>query len=117
MLGCIAAGDATAKTFDGVWGRFTGAVHNALDLRSGDITNIRVGTGPVFSPVFEGAKEYKVLPAPVISLRYRDVLTVDNNSVNFTAFDHVIDLGEGIGRTKLRAGPIVNFDLGRSEHA
>src|SRR3954470_22179552 len=104
-IACTFASTADAKAFDGVWGRFTGAIHNSLDLRSGDVTNIRLGGGPVFSAAFEGAKDYNVLPLPVISLRYRDVLSIDNNNIDFTAFDQVIDLGEGIGLTKFSAGP------------
>jgi outer membrane protein len=52
----------------------------------------------------------------VISLHYRDVLRVDNNEVDFTAFDHVFDLGNGDeGAERLSIGPTIDLDFGRSE--
>ena len=90
------------------------ALRNVLDLRPTDTTDWRLGVGPLISPAFEGSRDYKIRPAPVISVRYRDVLTVDNNEIDFTAFDHVIDFGD-VGQGKFEIGPAVNLDFGRHE--
>ncbi|TAL04207.1 MAG: MipA/OmpV family protein [Rhodospirillaceae bacterium] len=89
------------------------ALHNILDLRPSDTTDWRLGVGPVINPKFEGSRAYTIQPAPMISVRYRDVLKVDNNQIDFTAFDQVFDLGEGVGKLKLDAGPVMNLDFGR----
>ncbi len=105
-----------AQTFDRTLGSFSSAIQNTLNLRPGDITNLSLGVGPGLSPAFEGSKEYNWHAVPVVSLKYRDVLTVNNNDVDFTAFDKVIDLSEELGSSKLDLGPSVNFDFGRSEN-
>jgi len=107
---------AQAQNFKNTAANVADAIHNILDLRPSDTSNWRLGVGPTINPEFEGGKNYTIKPAPVVSLRYRDVLRVDNNQVDFTAFDEVFDMGEDIGRVKFDAGPVVNLDFGRNEH-
>ena len=102
---------AQAQTFTRVFDDLGDAIKNTLTLRPQDVTNISLGVGPAVTPRFEGSREYQIRPVPVFSLRYRDVLRVTNNDIDFTAFDKV--LGEDGG--KLELGPTVNFDFGRSE--
>src|SRR6185369_17760216 len=104
-----------AQKFDRAIGSFSGAIANTLDLRPQDVTNLRLGLGPGYSPAFEGSRDYKLHAVPVVSLQYRDVLRVNNNDVDFTAFDHVLDLGEDVGAAHLEIGPSVSLDFGRSE--
>lgn len=102
---------AQAQSFTRVFDDLGDAIKNTLTLRPQDVTNLSVGVGPAVTPRFEGSREYQIRPVPVFSLRYRDVLRVTNNDIDFTAFDKV--LGEDGG--KLELGPTVNFDFGRSE--
>jgi outer membrane scaffolding protein for murein synthesis (MipA/OmpV family) len=106
---------ANAGTFRRISTNVADALHNVLDLRPSDTTDWRLGVGPTINPDFEGSKDYRIEPAPVISLRYRDVLKVDNNEVDFTAFDQVLDLGDTVGRTRFSTGPVMNLDFGRHE--
>src|SRR5436190_23185716 len=85
------ANAALAQTFNRSISNLTDAIQNTLDLRPSDVTNMRLGLGPGITPAFEGSREYRVNPVPLISLRYRDVLKVDNNEIDFTAFDQVFD--------------------------
>lgn len=106
---------AAAVTFRRASSNVADAFHNILNLRPSDTSNWRLGVGPTINPEFEGGKAYRIEPAPVISLRYRDVLRVDNNQVDFTAFDQVFDLGEDVGHGRFSAGPVLNLDFGRHE--
>ncbi len=107
--------DAEAGTFDRAVGGFSDAIANSLDLRPSDVSSVRLGIGPGYSPAFEGSRDYKWHAVPVISLQYRDVLKVNNNDIDFTAFDQVFELGEDMGSSKLEFGPSVDLDFGRSE--
>ena len=109
----LAAAPAGAQEVSHVFDDVADAVKNTLTLRPQDVTNISIGVGPAVAPRFEGSREYWVRPIPVFSLRYRDVLKVTNNDIDFTAFDKV--LGEDAG--KLEFGPTVNLDFGRNEDA
>jgi outer membrane protein len=105
-------GPAQAQSFTRVFDDLGDAIKNTLTLRPQDVTNISLGVGPAVTPRFEGSREYQIRPVPVFSLRYRDVLRVTNNDIDFTAFDKA--LGEDGG--KLELGPTLNFDFGRSEN-
>ena len=118
LAGAALARPANAQTFgsfDRMFTSFSDALKNTLDLQPSDVTNLRLGVGPGFNPDFEGARTYSVHPVPVISLHYRDVLTVDNNHVDFTAFNQVLDLGDEDENKNINFGPQVNFDFGRPE--
>lgn len=109
-------GGAHAQKLDRAVSGFSEAIANTLNLRPSDVTNIRLGLGPGYSPAFEGSRDYKLHAVPVVSLQYRDVLRVNNNDVDFTAFDQIFDLGESVGKARLEVGPTVSLDFGRSEH-
>lgn len=111
----VVAGSAHAQQFDRAVSAFSDAIANTLNLQPSDVSNMRLGLGPGFSPAFEGSRDYKLHAVPVISLKYRDVLRVNNNDVDFTAFDQVFDLGEDVGKARLEVGPTVSLDFGRSE--
>ena len=75
------------------------------------VKNVRIGLGPSYGPRFLGDKGGSVGIAPVVSLRYRNLVSVDNNSVR------VNFLGNW-GRdasSPWSAGPAVKLDFGRSE--
>jgi outer membrane scaffolding protein for murein synthesis (MipA/OmpV family) len=66
-----------------------------------------VGGGVDFQPLYEGSGRYRILPAPVFDIRYRDI-----------AF---LSTGEGLGVNLLRgktyrAGIAISYNLGRSQH-
>ena len=75
------------------------------------VKNVRLGLGPSYGPRFLGDKGGSVGVAPVVSLRYLNLVAVDNNSVR------VNFLGNW-GRdasTPWSAGPAVKLDFGRGE--
>ena len=102
---------AQAQSLTRVFDDLGSAVKNTLTLRPQDVTNISLGVGPAVTPRFEGSREYQIRPVPVFSLRYRDVLRVTNNDIDFTAFDKVFEDSGGT----ISIGPSINFDFGRSE--
>lgn len=114
FLATLSAASANAQVLSRSVNELGSALRNVFDLRPTDTTDWRLGVGPVASPAFEGSRDYKIRPAPVISVRYRDVLTVDNNEVDFTAFNQVVDFGD-VGQGKFEIGPSVNLDFGRHE--
>lgn len=105
---------ATAGTFDRTLGGLSDAIENTLNLNPRDVTDLKLGVGPSYNPAFEGSRDYKWHAVPVISLQYRDVLRVNNNDIDFTAFNQVFNFGDG-ATSKLEMGPSVNLDFGRSE--
>ena len=110
----IAAAPASAGTFDRTMGGLSDAIENTLNLNPRDVTDLKIGVGPSFNPVFEGSRDTKWHAVPLISLQYRDVLKVTNNDIDFTAFNQVFDFDDG-GKSKLEIGPSVNLDFGRSQ--
>jgi outer membrane scaffolding protein for murein synthesis (MipA/OmpV family) len=67
---------------------------------------ITLGLGGAFMPVYEGSRHYRILPAPAIDIRYKDI-----------AF---LSLGDGLGVNVFRGetyrvGVAVGYDFGRDE--
>lgn len=114
FLFIISVTTAHAETFDRTLGSLSDAIQNTLNLNPRDVTDLKIGVGPSFNPVFEGSRDTKWHAVPLISLQYRDVLKVTNNDIDFTAFNQVFDFNDG-GKSKLEIGPSVNLDFGRSE--
>jgi outer membrane scaffolding protein for murein synthesis (MipA/OmpV family) len=106
---------AAAQVLDRTLGGVGDAIHNIFNLRPSDTTNWRLGVGPYVAPAFEGSKDYKVRPGPVVSVTVPKVMRVDNNDIDFIAFDRVFDFGGEEGGGRFEAGPVVNLDFGRSE--
>lgn len=116
IVAAAAPPPARAGTFDRTLGGLSAAIENTLNLNPRDVTDLKIGVGPSYNPAFEGSRDYKWHAVPVISLQYRDVLKVNNNEVDFTAFNQVFNFGEG-AISKLEIGPSVSLDFGRSESA
>jgi outer membrane protein len=94
----------------------TDTLQSAIDLLPQDITNIRLGLGPSIAPRYEGDNNHKVSVIPVISLRYKDLVEVNNNEVRLIAFNRMFNAQSGDNRSgNLRIGPTVSFDFGRDE--
>ena len=66
---------------DQVFTETTGTFTDVLGTFMPGVTNIRIGLGPVIGTKYEGDGSYKAAVAPVISLRYRDIVEVDNNNI------------------------------------
>ena len=108
---CLAASQAQAQSIDGLLSNVTDTLSDVTDVLIPGITNIRVGIGPVFSPAYEGSDDYNIKAAPLISLRYRDLVQVDNNQIRVNVFG-----SDSLFRSEnFRAGPLVNIDFGRDE--
>lgn len=94
----------------------TDTLQAAIDLLPQEITNIRLGLGPSFSPRYEGDDKLKFSILPAISLRYEDLVEVNNNEVRLIAFNRLFNADTGDdARGNLRIGPTVSIDFGRDE--
>ncbi|MBY0510433.1 MAG: MipA/OmpV family protein [Rhodospirillaceae bacterium] len=105
-----------AQSFERAATGLTDTLQNAVDLLPEGVNNIRLGLGPAIGTDYEGSDHYKVDPVPVVSLRYRDLIEVDNNEVKLIALKRLLQASAGTGGgTNLRAGPLVSFNFGRGE--
>jgi outer membrane protein len=72
--------------------------------------------GPSLTPHYEGDDKYKFSVIPAISLRYQDLVEVNNNEVRIIAFNRLFNADAGkMGGGSLRIGPTVSVDFGRDE--
>lgn len=113
LTAIVASQPAHARVLQRTLSGIGDSIHNILMLRPRDTLDWRLGVGPYVAPVFEGSKDYTIKPAPVISVTIPKVMRVDDNNIDFIAFDQVIEVGDSTG--KFEAGPAVNFDFGRGE--
>ncbi len=103
---------AQAQTIDGLLSNVTDTISDVTDVMLPGVTNVRIGVGPVLTPAYEGSNDYKIKAAPLISLRYRDLIQIDNNRIRVNVF----------GRDSLfqsenfKAGPLARIDFGRDEN-
>ncbi len=119
-LAAMPLSGAQAQNLDrlttGLTDGLTDTLQSAIDLLPEDVTNIRLGLGPVVGPTYEGSNDYKVNPVPAVSLRYRNLLEVDNNEVKLIAFNRLFGAGTStVGGGVLKAGPLVSINFGRKE--
>jgi outer membrane scaffolding protein for murein synthesis (MipA/OmpV family) len=75
-----------------------------------DVTNIRIGFGPVYSPDYEGSDDYKVRFRPLVSFRYRNLIHVDNNHLRIN-----LSIKDGGDDWHFNAGPLLKVDFGRNK--
>lgn len=94
----------------------TDTLQIAVDLLPQGVTNVRLGAGPIIRPTYEGSNESNIRPIPVISLRYKNIVEVDNNEIKVTAFNRLFSAATGQGTgSNLRVGPLVSINFGRNE--
>jgi outer membrane scaffolding protein for murein synthesis (MipA/OmpV family) len=112
----LLAKPAQSQSFDNLTEGLTDALQTAIDLLPPDVTNVRLGLGPVISPDYEGSDDYDIDPVPAVSLRYGNFLEVDNNEVKLTAFNRLLRADANMGGgSSLRAGPLIRIDFGRDQ--
>jgi len=97
---------------DNVFSGTSDMVTDVMDTLMPGVTNVRLGIGPAVSPEFEGSKHYQVNALPLISLRYKDLLQVDNNQIRVNVFGQK---GAMVKSENFRAGPMVKIDFGRKD--
>lgn len=119
LMGALfAATPASAQSVNNFATGMTDTLQAAIDLLPQEITNIRLGVGPSIAPHYEGDDEYKTSVIPAVSLRYQDLVEVNNNEVRIIAFNRLFasggNLNTGTGGN-LRIGPTVSIDFGRDE--
>ncbi len=106
---------AAAQNLDRMANALTDTLQTAVDLLPSNVTNVRLGLGPVISPDYEGSNDYNVSPVPAVSLRYGNFLEVDNNEVKLTAFRRLFTTSTNTGNgSNLRVGPLISINFGRS---
>ena len=111
-----AAAPAKAQNVNDFATGMTDTLQAAIDLLPQDITNIRLGLGPSMTPHYEGDDKYKFSVIPAISLRYQNLVEVNNNEVRVIAFNRLFNSDAGNDVTgNLRIGPTVSVDFGRDE--
>lgn len=107
---------AHAQNFNDFATGMTDTLQMAIDMLPQEITNVRLGLGPSLTPHYEGDDKYKFSVLPAISLRYQDLVEVNNNEVRLIALNRLFNADAGkMGAGNLRIGPTVSVDFGRAE--
>jgi outer membrane protein len=107
----LSASLAEAQSINSLLTNVTDTISDLTDIMLPGVTNIRIGLGPVVTPAYEGSNDYKVRAAPLISLRYRDIVQVDNNNIRVNALGR----DSFFQSDNFKAGPLVRLDFGRDE--
>lgn len=117
LLGAqFASAPARAQSFNDFATSMTDTLQAAIDMLPQDITNIRLGLGPSIAPYYEGDNRYEISVIPAVSLRWRDLVEVNNNEVRLVAFNKLFNAERGnVGGGNLRFGPTVSVDFGREQ--
>lgn len=116
LMGALCAEPAHAQTFSEFATGMTDSLQYAIDLLPQDVTNVGLGLGPSISPHYQGDDEYNISVIPAISLRYRDLIEVNNNEVRVIALNRLFNEDAGkVAGGNLRIGPTVSIDFGRKE--
>lgn len=108
---------AQAQSFERMATGITDTLQTAIGFLPEDVTNIRLGIGPSLAPEYEGSKHHDIHAVPVISLRWKNLVEVDNNEVKVTAFRRLTQSTDTGGGGNLRVGPLVSINFGRGEDA
>src|SRR5689334_13295066 len=99
---CANVSAARADNVERMATSLTDTLQSAIDLLPEDVTNIRIGLGPAYYPAYEGSDDYKIRPVPVISLRYKNLIEVDNSEIKVTAFNRLLSSGSKSGGGQLK---------------
>jgi outer membrane protein len=108
-LACATPARADVFSFDHTLDNILGRAMELMPLQG--VKNVRLGLGPSYDPRFLGDKGGSVGLAPVVSLRYRNLIAVDNNSVRVNFLGN---WGKD-ATSPWSAGPAVKIDFGRGE--
>ena len=112
----IAASPARAQSIERLTTSLTDTLQSAIDLLPEGVTNVRLGIGPGVYSQYDGSSRYDVHPVPVVSLRYKNLIEVDNNEIKLTALSRVFQRSANVGGgNSLRFGPLVSINFGRDE--
>ncbi len=114
LAAALSAAPASAQNFDRISTSLTDTLQTAVDMLPEGVTNVRLGLGPVIAPDYEGSNNYNIDAVPAISLRYRNLIEVDNNEVKVIAFRRLLTSGTDASGGSIRVGPLVRIDFGRS---
>jgi outer membrane protein len=108
---CLGMNQAQAQVSTDIIDNVTDSIGDITDILFPGISNIRLGLGPAISPRYEGSERYKIKATPLISLRYKDLVTVDNNNVRVNMFG----LNSSVKSSRFKAGPEFRIARGRKE--
>lgn len=75
------------------------------------VTDLRLGVGPALIPKYEGDNNTRLIAAPVLSARYKDIIALDGTQVRV----NLLDLRQSPAPHPLSAGPMMKLDFGRQE--
>ena len=113
-LAALPLSGAHAQSIERVATGLTDTLQTAIDLLPSDVTNVRLGVGPVMGTDYEGSNHYKIRAVPVVSLRYRNLVEIDNNEVKLIAFSS-LNPGANVGGDSIKLGPLISINFGRGE--
>lgn len=71
--------------------------------------SIRLGAGALYAPDYEGSNNYKIVPAPLVMVSYRDLIFLRGPMLGANAFTWKGPVD------KLQVGPLVRYRFGRNE--
>jgi len=108
----LAAGPAQAGMFDNINNTLDSLYSQALDFVPEGVYGLRIGVGPAVDPKFRGDSELDVSAAPLISLRYKNLIAVDNSSVRVNILGN---WGDMVKDSAWALGPVIRIDWGRGE--
>jgi outer membrane scaffolding protein for murein synthesis (MipA/OmpV family) len=103
---------AEAAMLDKVNNTLDSLYSQALDFVPEGVYGVRLGFGPAVEPKFRGDSKLDIYPAPLISLRYKNLLAVDNNTLRINVLGN---WGKVAGDSHWSLGPVVRIDGGRDE--
>jgi len=102
---------AQAIDFDNLLSTVADTLTDISDTVLSDISNVRIGIGPVISPDYDGSKDYQISIRPLLTFRYRDLLQLDNNRLRF----YVVGSDAIYPSERFKAGPLIKIGSSRSE--
>jgi outer membrane protein len=107
-----AATPARAGMFDNINNTLDNLYSEALDFVPEGVYGVRLGLGPAMDPRFRGDSEVNVSAAPLVSLRYKNLVAVDNSQVRINFLG---TWGDVVKDSAWSAGPVIRIDWGRDE--
>src|SRR5262245_239162 len=113
MVACAAAScaggfSARAQTFQHLTHDLNYSLESLMDhIMPPGVTDLRLGAGVAVVPKYEGDTNTRIIAVPVISARYKDIVSIDGSQARF----NLLNLHQSPGSHPLSAGPMIKLDF------